>query len=158
MARQLARHKRKHVSGFTMLELLIVIAIIGVVAPIGWMSGRSVIRGQQQSSSLNAVRQSIWQGATSAAARNTQVNLIVDGTELRLVRNDNNRVLRRFEMPESSFNTTQTMPYTLLSFTRSGKVEDTTLQALPNPFQLITPKSTHNLTVSLIGETRAVKQ
>ena len=155
MARQLARHKRKHVSGFTMLELLMIIAVLGIIAPIGWMSGRSVIRGQQQSSSLNAVRQSIWQGATSAAARNTQVNLIVDGTELRLVRNDNNRVLRRFEMPESSFNITRQMPYTLMTFSRSGRANTGTL---PTPFQLITPKSTHNLTVSLIGETRAVKQ
>ena len=158
MARQLARHKRKHVSGFTMLELLMVIAVLGIIAPIGWVSGRSIIRGQQQSSSINAVRQSIWQGATSAAARNAQVDLIVDGTELRLVRNDNNRVLRRFEMPDSGFNITRDMPYTLLSFTRSGQVDDTTLQALPTPFQLVTPKSTHTLTISLIGETQAVQQ
>ena len=152
------QRKRKRAGGFTMLELLMVIAVLGIIAPIGWMSGRSVIRGQQQSSSINAVRQSILQGATSAAARNVQVDLIVDGTDLRLVRSDNNRVLRRFEMPESRLNVDRKMPYTLLSFTRKGQVDETSLQNLPAPFQLITPKSTHTLTVSLIGETRAVKQ
>ena len=139
--------------GFTMLELLVVIAILGVIISIGWVGARNILRGQEASSAENIVKQSIWQGATGAAARGVRLHLVKDDNELRLVRDDNNNVVRRFELPDGA--DINVGNGNVLTFLPPGKILDTSLESLPAPFQLSTSKSTLNLTVSVIGEVKA---
>ena len=64
-----------HSRGFTMLEVLIVIAIIGIVAGMGVVSGRKVAQRQNQNAASRSIQQLFWQGATGAAARGVEVTL-----------------------------------------------------------------------------------
>ena len=139
-----------------MLELLLVVAIVSTLLTITFINGRRTLRGQQETAAINTVRQSIWQGATAASARGRNINLELDGNELRLERPDGDevRVERRFTLPDSvSLNVGDG---TIMSFNPPGKVTDASLTALAaTPLVLRTPKNSYVFEITVIGEVRA---
>ena len=144
--------QRPRTAGFTLLELLIVIAIIAVVAGIAVMSGRPIVRGQEGAAAIKTMQQSVWQGATMAASRGVRTVLVLNGNDLEVRNADNDELIRRFELPdEASLNVEDG---TLLAFTPPGKVDEATLSALPDPLRITSNDSIYDLQISLIGEVR----
>lgn len=142
--------------GITVLELLIVIAILGVIAGLVAINGRRILQGQNERAAITSIQQTVWQGATAAAARGVVVRLARDGDEFVLTDTETGAVLKRFELPQavaSNWPDGQT-----LDFTPPGKVDVDTLDALPDPLTVTTSTRVTNLTVSLIGEVRAEAQ
>src|SRR5690625_2173040 len=89
------------IQGLTLIEVLIVLAIIGIILGLGVFNGRQALTGQQEQAAVNSIRQSAWQGATAAAARGARVFLRVEDNELllRLENQENGRVIRRESLP-----------------------------------------------------------
>lgn len=138
--------------GFTLLELLIVLTIIGAVAGIAVMSGRPIVRGQEASAAVKTMQQSVWQGATMAASRGVRTNLVVSGQTLEVQEASSGEVIRSFELSaDASLNVGDG---TMLAFTPPGKVDSASLAALPTPLQLTSNGETFDLQISLIGEVR----
>lgn len=137
--------------GITLLELLVVLAVVGILAAIGVFNGRKVLQGQEEQAAVTSIRQTVWQGATAAAARGNEVYLTRMGNVFTLTEATTNQVLKRFELPRGM--TTNWPEGTPLTFTPPGKVE--TLAVLPNPLTVSSSSRTNQLTISLIGEVRA---
>lgn len=141
---------RRH--GFTLLELLVVMAILAVVVGLVVMNGRPIVQGQAQQAAVRTMQQSVWQGATMAASRGVTTSLILAGNDLEVRNSDTNEVIRRFELPEEvSLNIADG---TILIFTPPGKVLASSLSDLPSPFQITANGQARNLEISLIGEVR----
>lgn len=140
--------------GLTTIELLIVIAILGIVATIGIINYRQILRGHEERAAVQSIQQTVWQGATAAAARGVLVNLVRSGNEFRLVDMSSGAVLKRFDLPNGvTSNWPQNQP---LVFTPPGKVQLASLNSLPNPLTVSTQSNVVRLEVSLIGEVRSV--
>lgn len=150
------RPKKQRTEGLTILEVMVVLAIISVIAGLVAINGRRVLQGQDEIAAVTSLQQSVWQGATAAAARGVVTRLTRQGDSFVLTDTSNGRTLRRFELPrgvESTWNDGQS-----LDFTPPGKVDTETLKALPNPLTLTTSSRTTVLTISLIGEVKAEAQ
>jgi prepilin-type N-terminal cleavage/methylation domain-containing protein len=139
--------------GFTLIELLVVVAILGIVLGIAAFGGRGIAQGARERAALNTVQQSVWQGATLAAARGFRTELCRAGTELAIRRVETDpcvgAVLRRFEIDGAvslSFDEGSVMV-----FTPPGTIDPATL---PDSVTLVAGGSTYVLDVSLIGEVR----
>ncbi len=143
-------------SGFTLIEVLIVMAIIGVMAGVVVMSGRPIVRGQDALAAVKTMQQSVWQGATMAASRGVRTRLELNGRFLDVVREDNSQRVRRFELPATASLNTSNNP--LLVFTPPGKVDVASLNLLPSNLTLTVDGKAYLLEISLIGEVRAVAQ
>jgi len=139
------------IQGLTLIEVLIVLAIIGIILGLGVFNGRQALTGQQERAAVNSIRQSAWQGATAAAARGARVFLRVEDNELllRLENQENGRVIRRESLPRDFVSN---IPEgTLLEFTPPGKVVPETLPA-PGQYTVGVGDRTLELEFSLIGE------
>jgi len=149
---------RRRVAAFSLIELLIVLAILGLIAGVVAISGRRVLAGQQEKAALTSVQQSVWEGATAAAARGTDTELVhtTSGLEVREV--GSATPLRTFALP-ASVATNLPAPSgstgtVVLKFTPPGRVDLATLQSLPDPLTLTVNGHTFKLQVSLIGEVK----
>lgn len=144
---------RARSDGLTLLEVLVVAAIVGVMAGLVAISGRPIVRGQESAAAVRTVQQSVWQGATMAASRGIRTQLVVSGNQLAVQRADDGSVIRRFELPEDASLSVDDGP--LLTFTPPGKVDESTLPPADDPLRLSVGDRTYTLQVSLIGEVRA---
>jgi prepilin-type N-terminal cleavage/methylation domain-containing protein len=140
--------------GFTLLEMLLVLAILGITFGIGAIGSRSILLRQENTAALRSVKQLFWHGATVAASRSIN---------LELVRTNNVFVIRPvgggtpFRTATLPNDVSSNLPQGVIArFTPPGKVAITALNA--NPFTLRLNDGTYQLTVSQIGEVREVKQ
>lgn len=139
-------------SGMTLLELIIVMAILAAVAAIGVTNGRQAAQRQAAKGAVATFQQSVWQGATAAAARGLTVELHRTATGLALVNVANDQVLREYDVPAGvSINA----PNPILRFTPPGKVDLATLDALPDSLVIDTGEGAYEVQISLIGEVKA---
>jgi prepilin-type N-terminal cleavage/methylation domain-containing protein len=140
-------------SGFSLIELLVVVAILGVVLGLTGILGRGIAQGARERAALNTVQQSVWQGATLAAARGFRTELCRTGTELAVRRVDGNAcagpVLRLFEIDPAV--TLSFVEGSVMVFTPPGTIDPGTL---PDSVTLVADGTTYVLEVSLIGEVR----
>lgn len=143
---------RRTSSGMTLLELLIVMAILAVVLGIGVINGRAIAQRQSAKGAVATFQQSVWQGATAASSRGLTVNLNRTADGLALVDVASDRVLRRYDLPS-----TVVIPVEnpILSFTPPGKVDLTSFNSLPDEFVINTGEGRYRLEISLIGEVEA---
>lgn len=143
---------RRHLLGVTMIELLIVLAILGVVLALGVFNGRQALASRQEQAAINTIRQSIWQGATAASSRGRTVTLNRTGRILELRAGE--AIIRRDELPSGiTINLPQGI---VLEFNPPGKVVPETLTALMDTNPSVSAGGrTYLLEVSLIGEVRA---
>lgn len=137
-------------AGFSLIELLILLAILGLIAGVIALNGRRVLAGQQQKAAIESVRQSVWNGATAAASRGKTMELYRTATALEV--RDGKAVLQTFALPASV--TTNLPMGQVLLFTPPGEVDPATLQALPSPLTMTVNGRTYTLQVSLIGEVK----
>ena len=145
-------HRVRRIVGFSVLELLIVLAVLGIIGGIVAVSGRSILGGQQQRAAVNSVRQSVWEGATAAASRGASIELVRSGGTLELKDVASGAVIRTFEIPSSV--TTNLPSGQVLLFTPPGRVDLTTLTNLPDPLTMTVNGRTFTLEVSVIGEVK----
>lgn len=141
-------------AGLTAVELVIVLAIIGLLSLTTFIVGRRVLAGQERLSAMNTVRQSVWTGATLASARGVEVELRRVGQALNLQRTSDGIVLRTFVLPNGSV--LNAPDGQLLRFSPPGRVAAASLAALPDPLTLTIDGSVKSLQISLIGEVREV--
>jgi type II secretory pathway pseudopilin PulG len=141
------------VAAFSIVELLIILAILGIIAGVIAINGRRVLAGQQERAALTSIRQSVWDGATAAAARGTTVELVRTSDALVVRDVGSSSPLRTFVIP-SSVATNLPMGQ-VLEFTPPGRVDLATLQALPSPLTVTVNGHTFELHISIIGEVKA---
>lgn len=140
--------------GVTVIELLVIVAIVGIMLSIGVFSGRQALVQRQEIAAVNTLRQSIWQGATAASSRGQTVVLHRNGRILEL-RSDSG-IVRRDELPSGvSTNLPQGV---VLEFSPPGKVvEDSLLDLLEIQPRVSAGGKTFVLEISVIGEVRATE-
>lgn len=137
--------------GFTVVELLIVVAIIGVVVGIGVINGRRVKDNQDDAASVRSLQQTVWQGATAAAARGRVVTMRLEESELmlRVGSGASGQIVRREALPKG---VSTNMPQgEVLIFTPPGKIES--LEG-KQAFYLESSRGRSNIEFSIIGEVR----
>lgn len=141
-------------AGFSVIELLVLVAILGLMAGIVAVNGRRVAAGQQQRAALESVRQSVWEGATAAAARGVATELVRTSGGLEVREVGSSSALRTFTVPASV--ATNLPMGQVLTFTPPGRVDAASLQALPSPLTMTVNGHTFTLQVSLIGEVKVI--
>ncbi len=149
----------RRTAAFSLIEFLILLAILGLIAGVVVVSGRRVLAGQDEKAALTSVRQSVWEGATAAASRGVDTVLVRTATGLAVREVGGTTDLRTFALPAS---VTTNLPAAsgasgtvVLRFTPPGRVDLATLQALPSPLTLTVNGHTYKLQVSIIGEVKA---
>lgn len=142
--------------GITVVELLIVLAIVGVLAGLVALNGRRVLMGQESRAAVTSVQQTVWQGATAAAARGVVTRLTRAGDRFTLTDTATGATLRTFDLPSQ---VTSNWPQgQALDFTPPGRIDVATLDALPEPLTITANDNSYALLISLIGEVKAVPQ
>lgn len=140
-------------AGLTLLELLVVVAILGVIVGLTGILGRTIARQASERAALATVQQSVWQGATLAAARGFRTELCRAGTELSVRRAVadacDGDVLRRFEIDPNVV--LGVADGSVMVFTPPGSIDPATL---PDAITLDAGGVSYVLEVSLIGEVR----
>lgn len=140
--------------GFTMLELIMVMAILGITFTIGAVGSRSILQRQEFSATLRSIKQLFWQGATIASSRSLNLELVRSGNTLTLRRTGTTTTYRTVTLPTGF--TFSLSDGTLANFTPPGKVN--MAGSLSNQFTASFKSETYQLTVSQIGEVKEVKQ
>lgn len=133
--------------GFTLVELVIVIVIVGVITAIGIVSGRATSARQAETAAVRAVQQSVWQGATAASARGRETEMVISGRIIEVREVVSGALVRRDELPEA---VVTNLPR--LVFTPPGRVSAASLTSLPDPVFIRTSRGQFIVQVSAIGE------
>lgn len=139
-------------AGLTLLELIVVLAVLAVTFSLVALAGRGFVQRASERSTVNTFQQAVWQGATAAAARGFETELVRDGEVLEVRRRATGTVLRAFELDA---NAQLNVPDGIvLVFTPPGAVDAASLAALPDPIEIVAAGTTYRMEISLIGEVR----
>ncbi len=140
--------------GFSLLEILVILAVLGILLGMAIFAGRDIIKKQNELQSVNQLRQLLWQAGTTVNARAVTGQLtrtgnvfkvvdVTDPTKSILEATLNSNVTSNFPVGES------------LIFLSSGRIDTTSLGSLPNPLTITAAGKTFKLTISVIGEIKA---
>lgn len=139
-------------AGMSVLELLIVLGIFAIIVGIGWFGGSALSRRTAAEGAVATFQQSVWQGATAAAARGLVVDLVRTDAQLLLINVNTDEVLRAYDFPAEA---TISVENPILRFLPPGKVDLEGPNALPEDLVITSGDRSYQLDVSLIGEVRA---
>lgn len=134
-----------------MIEILLVLAIIGIIAGVAVVSGRTIMRSQDEAAALRTIQQYVGQGATAAASRGVVVNLERAGQNLRLRDTANNRILRQADLAESA--SLGWADGVVIRFLPQGRLHPDDLAAVSGTTLSLSGKQ-YELELSVIGEAR----
>jgi prepilin-type N-terminal cleavage/methylation domain-containing protein len=137
--------------GFSLLEILVVIAVIGILAGIGWFNGRQIIRNQNEVASIQQLRQLISRATTAVNAQGKSGTLNRSGTLIKVI-DGNNKTLMEMTLDK---NVVTNLPEgNSLVFLPTGRISSASLAALP-ALEMQAAGQTFGLEISVIGELRA---
>lgn len=134
-------------TGVSLVELLIVLALVGVIAAIAIGTGTRTAAGQAEAAAVRAIQQSVWQGATAAAARGRETQLIITSRRLEVREVASGALVRADDLPEAIVTN---LPN--LVFSPPGRVRADSLASVPEDVFVRTSDSQFSLLVSAIGE------
>jgi prepilin-type N-terminal cleavage/methylation domain-containing protein len=140
--------------GFSTIELLTVIAIIGILVGIAMLNGRQIISKQNEIASVQQFRQLINRAATGVNARGNTATLVRSGRSLKVIDSDNRTIA---EMTLDSKVTTTIPEGNSLVFLITGRISSSSISAV-NPVSFVAGGQTFNLHISAIGEVKTELQ
>jgi len=140
-------------SGITLIELILVLAILGIVIGIGALSGRGALTGQQERAAIRSIQQSVWQGASAASARGRNTELVHIGNRIEVREVESGRSIRSEELPSGIVTN---LPN--LIFTPPGKISAESFAGVADGISVQSSAGTTVLRVSIIGEVVAEKE
>lgn len=141
-----SKQKKILSKGFSLIETLVVIAILSVFASLTFVSGRRVMQSQDQLAAISILKQSLIRASLSANAKGKQLELTQNGSSIEL--KDATKTLEQFDLP-SGFS----VNWPDLIFRESGLID---VASLPTDKILLSgPKETYELKISLIAEMKA---
>jgi type II secretory pathway pseudopilin PulG len=145
-----------HRAGFSFTEIVVILAIIGVISGIALGVYAQAQKGQEAKAGITSIRQIVAQGATAAASR---------GIPLELWRADNKLEVRTLEATPQVLHAVS-VPSQLasqfptgsawLSYNSVGRV--VLPSGFTNPQTFTSGNYSYQLSFSLIGEVKSVKQ
>ena len=140
--------------GFTLLELLLVLGLIGATVSLGAISLQGAMSRERARGAVSDLRQAVWGGASFAASRGQRYSLTFDGSKaVKLVRARDGRAVRTIELPDSVV--LNEPAGTLMTFTSPGMVVFN--PAVGRYLDLTVDGKAMKLEVSKIGEVRVVQ-
>jgi len=77
-----------HQLGFTLIEMMIVIAIFGVLAVMSYFGANALLPGYRLNGAIRMVRGDLYNAKMLAAKRNQQYRVVFNATDYELQRND----------------------------------------------------------------------
>lgn len=139
-------------AGFSLIEMLIIMAILGIVGGISVFGYRQVQSGQEAKSGIASIRLIMAHGATAASSRGVVLDLVKSGDTLQVQTQDATPVVvTKEKLPSSiAFQLPSTNP--ILQFNQVGRLVFPA--GFNNPITLSSRGRTYALTVSLIGEVK----
>lgn len=139
--------------GVTLVEMLVILAILGVLLGLFIYLGRGALDTQQEKAAIRSIQQSVWQGASGASARgrNTELKLVGKRIEVREV--GTGRLIRTEDLPAG---VTTDLP--TLVFTPPGKISADSFALVENGISVTSKDGTTKLVVSIIGEVMVEKE
>jgi prepilin-type N-terminal cleavage/methylation domain-containing protein len=139
--------------GFSLLEILVVIAVIGILAGIGLFNGRQIIRQQNEVASIQQLRQLISRATTALNAQGKLGILNRSGSLIKVIDVDDNT--KTFMTMTLDKNVVTNLPEgNSLVFLPTGRISSASLAALP-ALEMQAAGKTFGLEISIIGELRA---
>ncbi len=140
--------------GLTLLELLVVLALVGLLLALTGMNARKTIERQEEAAFVTGVKRLFWDGGTRASSLGETLELRREQQMLVLYKDTT--PIRRLRIPEG---TTIDLPGgRIATFLPTGKVElELTASCSPYPsFAVQNASGRRCLEVSRIGEVREV--
>lgn len=139
--------------GITIIELLVVLAILGILFGVAAFGGRGALDRQQEAAAVRSIQQSVWQGASAASARGRNTELTLTGRQIIVREVDSGRLVRTEELPAG---VTTNLPR--LVFTPPGKISSDSFPSVAEGITVNTSTGTTTLRVSIIGEVIAERE
>lgn len=141
--------------GFTLLELLIVLGILSIILGISVVSGRQILKAQEERAALHSFRQAVTRAATAANSKNAFVSLRMKGDEIVLRNTTTLEDFQTYPIPDSVQTSIGNKTDPFLEFGPNGKLTSQFTQSASQlQFIFQTDTSTYDIEVSLIGEVR----
>lgn len=134
--------------GFSTIELLIVIAIIGILAGIALLNGRQIINKQNEVASIQQFKQLLARASTAANAQGKVGTLKRSGPVLEVLDGDGKVIV---DMTLDKKVVTNLPEGNSLVFLTTGRISTTSLAAL-NDLEMQAAGKTYALVISAIGE------
>jgi prepilin-type N-terminal cleavage/methylation domain-containing protein len=145
----------KSQQGFTMIEILIVIAIIGILLGMSLLNGRQIINRQKEVASVQQFRQLVQRATTTANARGITATLVRTGSSIKVINSsDPTKTLMEMTLDR---NVTSNLPENeSLVFASTGRIDPASFNTLPgtNSFEMQASGKTYKLNLSVIGEVK----
>jgi prepilin-type N-terminal cleavage/methylation domain-containing protein len=148
-----SRYRPTRAHGFTMLELLIVMAIVGVLASIAFVSGRQIMQKQEASSTISQLRQILSRGGSVASARGKEIQLKYTNHEFILSEKVSAKVVQSFKVPSGV--SLSIADNSVIEFAPSGLIKS--LASVPNPVYVSAHGKNYQLRLSIIGEMKVTQ-
>lgn len=127
-------------------------SILAILFALASFQGRRTLQGQEEAAFLSTLQNLFWQGATEAASRGENLDLVRTGNRLEL--RQGSRTLKGVDIPQG---VALSIPEgTFVRFTPPGKLRNPQGNELTSPltFTVSVRGRTYRYTLSLIGETK----
>lgn len=145
--------RRSKSLGITLIEMLVVLAVLGLVFGIAVFSNRGALTSQQEQAAIRSIQQAVWQGASAASARGRNTELIHVGNRIEVREVGSGRLIRREDL---STGISTSLPN--LVFTPPGKISEQSFALVADGITVHSSAGTTVLRVSVIGEVVAERE